>query len=60
MAAKELRVVLTVDDHEQAVAFYRDLLGLPQLAAERANLSRCLMYQAGKPKWRAGSAMRRT
>ena len=26
---RELRVALTVDDYEQAVAFYRDVLGLP-------------------------------
>ena len=28
----ELRLVLTVDDFEQALAFYRDTLGLPELA----------------------------
>jgi catechol 2,3-dioxygenase-like lactoylglutathione lyase family enzyme len=32
MPIKELRVVLTVHDHEQAVTFYREVLGLPQLA----------------------------
>jgi methylmalonyl-CoA/ethylmalonyl-CoA epimerase len=32
MAARELRVVLTVEDHAGALAFYRDALGLPQLA----------------------------
>lgn len=32
MPARELRVVLTVDDHERAVAFYRDALGLTELA----------------------------
>jgi lactoylglutathione lyase len=29
----ELRLVLTVDDFEAALAFYRDALGLPELAA---------------------------
>ncbi|GAA1612612.1 VOC family protein [Kribbella karoonensis] len=29
----ELRLVLTVDDYEQAVAFYRDVLGLPEQAS---------------------------
>ncbi len=29
----ELRLVLTVDDFEEALAFYRDALGLPELAA---------------------------
>jgi catechol 2,3-dioxygenase-like lactoylglutathione lyase family enzyme len=28
----ELRLVLTVDDFEQALSFYRDTLGLPELA----------------------------
>jgi lactoylglutathione lyase len=28
----ELRLVLTVDDFEQALTFYRDTLGLPELA----------------------------
>jgi catechol 2,3-dioxygenase-like lactoylglutathione lyase family enzyme len=27
---KELRIALTVDDYERAVAFYRDALGLPE------------------------------
>jgi lactoylglutathione lyase len=30
---RELRLALTVDDYEQAVAFYRDVLGLPLLEA---------------------------
>jgi hypothetical protein len=32
MQAQELRVVLTVEDHQRALAFYRDALGLTQLA----------------------------
>jgi methylmalonyl-CoA/ethylmalonyl-CoA epimerase len=32
MPSRELRIVLTVDDHQQAVAFYRDLLGLTEVA----------------------------
>ena len=32
MPPRELRIVLTVDDHQSAVAFYRDVLGLAQLA----------------------------
>lgn len=32
MPANELRVVLTVENHEQAVSFYRDVIGLTQLA----------------------------
>ena len=30
--ARELRIVLTVEDHERALAFYRDALGLTELA----------------------------
>ncbi len=30
-AVRELRLVLTVDDYEQAPAFYRDALGLSEL-----------------------------
>jgi catechol 2,3-dioxygenase-like lactoylglutathione lyase family enzyme len=36
MAAVELRLVLTVDDFDAAVAFYRDALGLPEHAAWQA------------------------
>jgi lactoylglutathione lyase len=32
MAIRELRLVLTVDDFDKAVAFFRDALGLEQLA----------------------------
>jgi len=32
MPPNELRVVLTVENHEQAVSFYRDAVGLTQLA----------------------------
>ncbi len=32
MSVRELRLVVTVDDHEQALRFYRDVLGLPELA----------------------------
>jgi methylmalonyl-CoA/ethylmalonyl-CoA epimerase len=32
MPDRELRIVLTVDDHQRVVSFYRDVLGLAQLA----------------------------
>ena len=32
MSVRELRLVVTVEDHDQAVRFYRDVLGLPQVA----------------------------
>jgi catechol 2,3-dioxygenase-like lactoylglutathione lyase family enzyme len=33
---RELRLVVTVDDYEQAVAFYRDVLGLSEQGAYQA------------------------
>ena len=33
MPVKELRLALTVEDYERALAFYRDTLGLPVLEA---------------------------
>ncbi|GAA1607795.1 VOC family protein [Kribbella hippodromi] len=33
MTVKELRLVVTADDYEEAVAFYRDILGLPERAS---------------------------
>lgn len=30
MTVKELRLVVTADDYDEAVAFYRDVLGLPE------------------------------
>ena len=32
MSVRELRLVVTVDNHEEALRFYRDVLGLPELA----------------------------
>jgi lactoylglutathione lyase len=37
----ELRVALTVADFDEAVAFYRDALGLEQLAAEKVDATEC-------------------
>jgi lactoylglutathione lyase len=36
VAVRELRLVVTVDDYEAALAFYRDALGLPEQAAYSA------------------------
>ncbi|HZX07944.1 VOC family protein [Kribbella sp.] len=33
MSVRELRLVVTADDYEEAVAFYRDVLGLPEQAS---------------------------
>jgi catechol 2,3-dioxygenase-like lactoylglutathione lyase family enzyme len=45
----ELRLVLTVDDFDQALAFYRDALGLPELAAwESSGDARIILLDAGR------------
>ncbi|WP_427886008.1 VOC family protein [Kribbella sp. GL6] len=33
MSVRELRLVVTADDYDEAVAFYRDVLGLPEQAS---------------------------
>ena len=44
----ELRLVITVDDYDQALAFYRDTLGLPARAAYTApNGGRVILLDAG-------------
>ena len=45
--AAELRVVLTVPDFDQAVAFYRDALGLEQLADWSGEDGRVILLDAG-------------
>jgi catechol 2,3-dioxygenase-like lactoylglutathione lyase family enzyme len=46
---RELRVVLTVGDFEAALAFYRDALGLSELAAyEAPNGGRVRLLDAGR------------
>jgi methylmalonyl-CoA/ethylmalonyl-CoA epimerase len=44
----ELRVVLTVPDFEEAVAFYRDALGLEQLADWSGDDGRVILLDAGR------------
>jgi methylmalonyl-CoA/ethylmalonyl-CoA epimerase len=44
----ELRVALTVADFDQAVAFYRDALGLEQLADWSSESGRVIVLQAGR------------
>ena len=43
----ELRIVLTVPDFDQAVAFYRDTLGLEQLADWSGEDGRVILLEAG-------------
>lgn len=44
----ELRVALTVDDFDGAVAFYRDALGLAQVADWSSDDGRVILLQAGR------------
>jgi len=44
----ELRVTLTVDDFDQALAFYREALGLEQLADWSTDQGRVVVLDAGK------------
>jgi methylmalonyl-CoA/ethylmalonyl-CoA epimerase len=44
----ELRVVLTVPDFDQAVAFYRDALGLEQVADWSGEDGRVILLEAGR------------
>lgn len=44
----ELRVALTVDDFDQALAFYRDALGLEQLADWSSDDGRVVLLEAGR------------
>jgi catechol 2,3-dioxygenase-like lactoylglutathione lyase family enzyme len=45
---KELRLALTVDDFEQALAFYRDELGLPVRDMWVAEGSKGVLLEAGR------------
>ena len=44
----ELRLVLTVNDHARALAFYRDRLGLPELEAHEARGGHVTILDAGR------------
>ena len=44
----ELRVALTVEDFDRAVAFYRDALGLEQLADWSSAAGRVVVLEAGR------------
>jgi lactoylglutathione lyase len=47
-AVKEFRVVLTVPDFDAAVAFYRDALGLEQVADWSSEEGRVVLLEAGR------------
>jgi lactoylglutathione lyase len=48
MVVKELRVALTVTDFDRAVAFYRDELGLDQLADWSSDAGRVVLLDGGR------------
>ncbi|SDT71551.1 VOC family protein [Jiangella sp. DSM 45060] len=45
---RELRLVVTVPDHDAAVHFYRDVLGLPELADFSSPDGRVILLGAGR------------
>ncbi|HEX6342413.1 VOC family protein [Umezawaea sp.] len=45
---RELRLVVTATDYEEALAFYRDVLGLPQRAAFSSPGGRVTILEAGR------------
>lgn len=47
-AVRQLRLVVTADDYDEAVSFYRDGLGLPQLEAYEAEDGRVTILDAGR------------
>ena len=48
MPVKELRLALTVEDYDRALAFYRDALGLPVLGAWSEPAGRVTLLDAGR------------
>jgi lactoylglutathione lyase len=44
----EMRLVVTAEDYNEAVAFYRDTLGLPQLAAFDDGAGHVVILDAGR------------
>ena len=48
MSVTELRVALTVPDFDQALAFYRDALGLEQIADWSTDTGRVVLLEAGR------------
>ena len=45
---RELRLVVTVPDYDEAVRFYRDVLGLPELADFSSDDGRVMLLGAGR------------
>jgi len=48
MAVRQMRLVVTADDYDAALSFYRDALGLPEMAAFAAEGGRVTILDAGR------------
>jgi lactoylglutathione lyase len=48
MSVRQLRLVITVADHAQALRFYRDVLGLSQVDDFSSDEGRCILLDAGR------------
>ena len=48
MTVRELRLVVTAADYDEAVRFYRDVLGLPERAAYASPDGRVTILEAGR------------
>ena len=48
MSVSELRVAVTAEDYDEALAFYRDVLGLPERAAFVSEDGRVTILEAGR------------
>ena len=48
MPVRQMRVVVTTDDYDAALAFYRDVLGLPELGAFTAEGGQVTILDAGR------------
>jgi predicted enzyme related to lactoylglutathione lyase len=56
MTVRQLRLVVTAEDYEEAVAFYRDVLGLPELAAiEGGDGAHVVILDAGRATLEIGN-----
>ena len=47
-AVRAMRLVVTAEDYDEALRFYRDVLGLPELAAFAAEGGRVTILDAGR------------
>ena len=47
-AVQQMRLVVTAEDYDEALRFYRDVLGLPELAAFAAEGGRVTILDAGR------------